>query len=475
MPKHWAITIGINQYRHLQPLMHAQNDALFVHRFLTEEAGLLADCCVLLSDLTISVEHQVVYPDKLALAEWIQTITQQVDADDVLWLFFSGYGAQEDGLDYLMPIDGDPGQVTSTGIAAADLIETLASLPTNQVLLLLDINRSQGSLAGQAIGQQVIELAQTYQVATLLSCQPEQYSHETFGTRHGLFTAALLEALQHKCTTVGEISEYLVQRLPEICEHHWRPIQNPVSVVLETQKSVVMIPESALDSHLEGPSSVGIESVGIESVGIESVAIESVGVEADGVEAESFAARDTAILSSTEPLENSETSEPLESSESLELLPPLPQMMSTDTEDSKPEVSTAGDSSQVSFDDWPEGHEPDSSAIVPYQKNRAITGAKLRNWGLLALALLMAGVLLKQPFVKTAWQGLVERIDALGGSSSQEDVSQEDGGGSSGAIANESSGAADDALEVPTKTETEALAPENTPAASNSTPLMALM
>ena len=39
MVNHWAITIGINQYRHLQPLMHAQNDELSVHRFLTEEAG----------------------------------------------------------------------------------------------------------------------------------------------------------------------------------------------------------------------------------------------------------------------------------------------------------------------------------------------------------------------------------------------------------------------------------------------------
>jgi uncharacterized caspase-like protein len=140
MANYWVITIGINQYRHLQPLMHAQNDALFTHRFFTEEAGISSNHCILLSDLATSVAQQVVYPDKLAIAGWLKTITQQIKADDVLWFFFSGYGAQthtSDGqnLDYLMPIDGDPGQVEKTGIAIADLINTLAELPTDKTLL----------------------------------------------------------------------------------------------------------------------------------------------------------------------------------------------------------------------------------------------------------------------------------------------------------------------------------------------------
>ncbi|MEO0647334.1 MAG: caspase family protein, partial [Cyanobacteria bacterium J06650_10] len=246
MANYWAITIGINQYRHLQPLMHAQNDALFMHRFFTDTVGVPADNCVLLSDLATSVGHQVVYPDKPALSAWVQTITQRVQSDDVLWFFFSGYGVQLEGADYLMPIDGDPEQVAETGLAAADLIDTLCALPTEKVLLVLDINRSQGAFSGQTISQQVIDLAQARQLPLLLSCQPEQYSHETFGVRHGLFTAALLEALQQKCTTLSEISDYVNKQLPELCDHHWRPIQNPVSLIPEAQQSTSVIPESRL-------------------------------------------------------------------------------------------------------------------------------------------------------------------------------------------------------------------------------------
>ncbi|MEL6488530.1 MAG: caspase family protein [Cyanobacteria bacterium J06634_6] len=398
MANYWAITIGINQYRHLQPLMHAQNDALFMHRFFTETVGIPADNCVLLSDLATSVGHQVVYPDKPALSEWVQTITQQVQPDDVLWFFFSGYGVQLEGADYLMPIDGDPGQIKETGLAAVNLIETLAQLPTQKTALVLDINRSQGSFAGQTIGAQVIELAQASGVPLLLSCQPEQYSHETFGVRHGLFTAALLEALHQKCTTLGQLDAYISKRLPELCEHHWRPIQNPVSLIAEAQQTTEIVPEGNLvkdvvskeasSADLEGETAlVGSASRSIADTNAE-VSSEEVG-NADGT------------------TDNADQSTVLAGSTGTLLTTPA-----ANADDSEKTRRLASRSGQVD-------RTPDSSAIVPISRESgtgdSTNGAKLRNWGLAALALLMIGVLLKQPFVRTAWQGLTARIAAVDG------------------------------------------------------------
>ncbi|MGC1310573.1 MAG: caspase family protein [Phormidesmis sp.] len=397
MANYWAITIGINQYRHLQPLMHAQNDALFTHRFLTEEADIPADHCVLLSDLTTSVGEQAVYPDKPAIAEWMQTIIQQVGPDDVLWFFFSGYGAQLNGADYLMPIDGDPEQIEETGMAAADLIVSLAQLPSERVLLILDINRSQGSLAGQEISQQVIDLAQKHGVATLLSCQPEQYSHETLGTRHGLFTAALLEALRQGTTTVGGISDYLSQRLPEICEHHWRPIQNPVSLLSDQQRLAVVVPQT--HSTTEVAAARFDEANGLDSA-------DSRETLAGG------SSQTTSTLPAIEPATRPKTEPAIAaSSKALAIAPPIPPSQSlypTETESAGSDRPTdyASNSSSGSNVDG-----PNSSAIVPYQPvSTEVNGARLRNWGLLALAILMGGVLLKQPFVKAAWQDLSERV-----------------------------------------------------------------
>ena len=406
MANYWAITIGINQYRHLQPLMHAQNDALFMHRFFTETAGIPAENCVLLSDLATSVGHQVVYPDKPALSEWVQTITQQANADDVLWVFFSGYGVQLDGDDYLMPIDGDPGKIKETGLAAADLVETLAQLPTDKTVLVLDINRSQGSFSGQAIGRQVMSLAESNGVPLFLSCQPEQYSHETFGVRHGLFTAALLEGLQQKCQTLAEISEYVSQRLPELCEHHWRPIQNPVSLIKDDQRMNAVIPESRLVADVVSqevaPSETAEAAVGSSDVGAGDVS--AGGSSSGGATSTVLAGSGGTLLATAGASRHS----------------------GSNVNGSNPDTN----GSTLNPDDKRSDANESAlavvkpSAIVSTSKDApgsAVSGAKLRNWGLAALALLMIGVLLKQPFVRTAWVGLTDRIATLANRPDSED------------------------------------------------------
>ncbi|MEO1620513.1 MAG: caspase family protein [Cyanobacteria bacterium J06632_3] len=405
MANYWAITIGINQYRHLQPLMHAQNDALFLHRFFTDKSDVPSDNCVLLSDLATSVGQQVAYPDKPAIAEWVQTITQQVGPDDVLWFFFSGYGVQLEGADYLMPIDGDPNQIKDSGLAIADLIDTLAGLPTPHVFLVLDMNRSQGSFSGQTIGTQVIQLAQDKQIPTLLSCQPEQYSHETFGVRHGLFTAALLEALQQECRTTGQISDYISKRLPELCEHHWRPIQNVVSLLPEAQRDAVVAPEARLMAN-------------VSSTAVSETEVSTVATAPENYASESYSSGNIANS------ELAQSGQVLAGSAGTLLA----------TESTNGNGTKYGDTLTLDRDsaagefperEYTEGERSNaltirdgSSAIVRVEQPEPSTpnGAKLRNWGLLILAVLMGLVLLKQPFVRTAWLGLRDKIAAVGGS-----------------------------------------------------------
>ncbi len=234
----WAIIIGINQYQGFQPLMQAQNDAVGIRRYLIDDAGFAPENCILLSDLSTSTEHEAVYPDRVAINDWLETICQgRVQSDDTLWFYFSGYGAQADNKDYLMPVDGDPAQVKQTGIALQDVVKHLQQAPTENTMMVLDMNRSQSALAGQAIGEQVTKLARKARIPLLLSCQPNEFSHETLAVRHGLFTAALLEGLRYDgCATLSHLERYLVERVPELCEHHWRPIQNPLVALPEEQK-----------------------------------------------------------------------------------------------------------------------------------------------------------------------------------------------------------------------------------------------
>lgn len=247
MANYWAIIVGINQYQFLQPLMHAQNDALALRQFLVESAGFRPECCLLLSEGLGATGYAAIHPDRSSITRAIQNVQAKLQPDDLLWIFFSGYGVQLEQADYLMPLEGDPGQIAQTGIAIEGLMTMLSQAPTHNIVLALDINRSQGALANQTIGSQTLQLAKTRDIPTLLSCQPEQFSHETLALRHGLFTAALLEGMgAHGCVTLDQIAIYLSQRLPQLCDHHWRPIQNSVAVLPGQQKFLMVIPQSAI-------------------------------------------------------------------------------------------------------------------------------------------------------------------------------------------------------------------------------------
>ncbi|MEM7065602.1 MAG: caspase family protein [Cyanobacteria bacterium P01_B01_bin.77] len=280
----WAIIIGINQYQGFQPLMQAQNDAVGIRRYLIDDVGFAPENCILLSDLSTSIEQEAVYPDRMAINDWLETICQgRVQKDDTLWFYFSGYGAQADNRDYLMPVDGDPAQIKQTGIALQDVVKFLKQTPTKNVMMVLDINRSQSALAGQAIGTQVTKLARKSGIPLILSCQPNEFSHETLAVRHGLFTAALLEGLRYDgCATLSHLERYLVERVPELCEHHWRPIQNPVVMLPEDQKFQLLWHQRDISADTESTAEVypvvGTDSQPTDTEGMTDDVLESGGL-----------------------------------------------------------------------------------------------------------------------------------------------------------------------------------------------------
>ena len=222
MNNFWAIAVGIKQYQNFQPLGYAQRDASLLHHFWVEEVGIPADHCTLWTEVSPSINPHAVYPDCGNIRNAIaQTCQQRVQPGDILWVFFSGYGVQFQGQDYLVPIDGNADQIPTTAIAVENLMTLLRNTPTRNIIVVLDINRSQGAIDGQRVGQQIADLAQRYGISTILSCRHDQFSHETLALRHGFFTATLLEGLRYeRCMTLDALTQYLSQRLPELTDHH---------------------------------------------------------------------------------------------------------------------------------------------------------------------------------------------------------------------------------------------------------------
>jgi uncharacterized caspase-like protein len=250
MANYWAIAIGINQYQLFQPLSCAQADAEAVEDFLVTEAGFLPKNCLVMTDTSPPIGDRSTYPTKeniLLLLEDLAATSWQ--PEDYLWLFFSGYGVNYQGKDYLMPVEGNPELVQETGIELRSLMQSLQLAELN-VLLLLDINRAFGTQADAPVGEETIELAQELQLATILSCQPEQFSHESSELGHGFFTAALLEALRSgNGSNLADLESYLSLLMPKLCHHHWRPVQNPATII--PSRTQVILPELAMESDFQ--------------------------------------------------------------------------------------------------------------------------------------------------------------------------------------------------------------------------------
>ncbi len=258
MASHWPVIVGINQYQSLQPLMYAQFDALELRDFLVAEVGLPAQYCSLLTDISAVVYEGAAAPTREVLLQRLAQSCDRAGPDDTVWFFFSGYGVQWQGKDYLLPIDADPNRIEQTGILVETLLNQLAQGNQRQSIVMLDMNRPQSALSpapgGGNLGDQTLALAKSLEISLVLSCQPNQFSQETLAVRHGLFTEALIEGMRfHGCLTIAQLVDYLRDRVPELCQHHWRPVQNPVAVVPSGQQYAMLVPPS-----LVGQMPVGV-------------------------------------------------------------------------------------------------------------------------------------------------------------------------------------------------------------------------
>lgn len=252
MANYWAIAIGINQYQFFQPLGCAQADAEKLNATLVAQAGFKSEKCLLMTDSSPVFGDRSTYPTKENILLLLEDLAAtRWEPQDQVWFFFSGYGVNHDGRDYLMPQSAHPDLVAETGIDIRGLLQSLQVAPIN-ALVLLDMNRAFGTQANALVGQETIELAKELKIPTIVSCQPEQFSYESGEINHGFFAAALIEAIRSgNANTTGRLANYLSTRIPELCQHHWRPTQNPVTVIPNNE--LVILPETLGDIQEKQP------------------------------------------------------------------------------------------------------------------------------------------------------------------------------------------------------------------------------
>jgi len=249
MASNWAIVIGINQYRFLQPLNYAKRDAEMMCSFLTQEAKF--DRIFLFTDDSPAIGGKPTEPFRANLLRVLRQIFAApfMKDGDNFWFFFSGHGIPHNGQDYLMPLDGDPEDIENTGISTNTITNYLRSCGADNAVMILDACRSGGKKSGEGIGRQTEADARQTGVISLFSCSPDQYSYELEAIEQGAFTYALLEGLgiRGRCATVERLNQYLEHRVPELVNQHLqRARQIPYTIAEPLNRShLIVMPQHA--------------------------------------------------------------------------------------------------------------------------------------------------------------------------------------------------------------------------------------
>ncbi len=219
-----------------------------MQEFLRIEAGF--DKIFFFSDDSPDVGGKSTRPYRANLLRVLRELFKNpfMEAGDNFWFFFSGHGIRHADRDYLMPSDGDPGDIENTAISINHITEHLRRCGADNVVLILDACRSLGTRGGEGIGRQTAEQASQTGVISIFSCSPQEYSYEIEALQQGAFTHALLEGLgiRGKCATVERLNQYLTFRVPELVRQHKNARQTPYTIAEPITKShLILVPRYA--------------------------------------------------------------------------------------------------------------------------------------------------------------------------------------------------------------------------------------
>ena len=232
----YAVVVGIEQYRQKLPRAdYAAHDAEVMSDYLTKVMGFQEENIALLLDTHAARTDLVKYVE--------QWLPNRVEKGDSVFIYFSGHGAPnpKTGEAYMVPYDGDPSYIDTTGYPLKRLYEQLASLPAREVVVMLDSCFSgAGGRSVIAKGMRPMGLSVETPVlakgktVVLAASSGDQVSSTYDAKGHGLFTYFVLKGLQgeadqNKDGTVDlrEVFDYIRPQVERVARREYNNEQTP--------------------------------------------------------------------------------------------------------------------------------------------------------------------------------------------------------------------------------------------------------
>jgi uncharacterized caspase-like protein len=249
------LSVGINKYKNASyNLNYAQPDAESFTDKLIEASGSI-----------FKSVHQIHIYDEDATKENIikgfKSVISSAKSEDVFVFFYAGHGTLDEEHNeeyYIVPTDvtklyGDPEQLMAKGISATELRSFVTQVKSQKQMILMDACHSGGAVksmqvrAAGADEKAIFQLARSSGVVMIASSGTKQFATEFAELKHGVFTYALLEALNGKADTgdgkitVNELKLYMEDRVPDLTKQFGGQSQYPTGYITGNDFPIMLI------------------------------------------------------------------------------------------------------------------------------------------------------------------------------------------------------------------------------------------
>lgn len=142
-------------------------------------------------------------------------LTRNVTPGSTVYVYFSGHGApSQGGTAYLVPFDGDPSDLSDTGVSTSGFYRTLGQLPARHIIVALDAcftGEGKRSIMGNGIRPLVTKIREgavpsSGKLVVLTAARSNQESGVLEAKGHGLFTYYFLKGLNGGAEHGGHVT-----------------------------------------------------------------------------------------------------------------------------------------------------------------------------------------------------------------------------------------------------------------------------
>ncbi len=236
--KMWALVIGVSNYTRAEPLKFAASDAQAFSDFLQSPRG----GGIPREHVSTLVEDQAT---RTGVLLELGALQEKVQKGDTVYLYLAGHGIMSGRSGYFIPSDGDPRSAVASAVPFVQLksmIEADLAHAKNRIVITDICHAGRIGAKPEALAAKIQNLInEEFQnlrgagggFLNLFASRPSESSWEREDLGHGVFTHALLEALNGKAVGPGEavadarrVVDFVRAEVPKYTAGQQHPVAN---------------------------------------------------------------------------------------------------------------------------------------------------------------------------------------------------------------------------------------------------------